>query len=208
MQKRPIGKIEKPSADHFKASRRKLYLVPLLYSGKGLERDSLRNYTDKFKRYWKDAEARIDDLRRKLGEINRIYHELVDVGGKEGMEIIEKFSQESYQIIKKLLREKATLETTEDRDLVRENMDWSRCLAINPKSTRVLMRISKFYFESMQKRDEYIARRIDKTLKENEIGILFIRENNNVQFPSDIEVFRISSRVLDDIHQYLQGLPS
>ena len=208
MEKKAIGRIEKLSVDYFKSSRRKLYLVFLLYSGEGLKKESLKDYADKLRKYWEDVEVRIDDLRKKLGEVKRIYHELVDVGGKEGLEIIKKFSKESYQLVKKLFEEKATLETTEDGKLLRENMDWGRCLATNPQSSQVLMKISQFYLESMQKRDEHIARRIDETLKKNETGILFIRENNNVKLPSDIEIFRISSPILDDIHQYLKNLSS
>ena len=60
----------------------------------------------------------------------------------------------------------------------------------------------------MQKRDAYITKRIDDTLKDNEIGILFIRENNNLKFPSDIEIFRVQPSVLDDIHRCLRDFQS
>lgn len=201
MQKKVIGKIEKPSVKYFKTPGRKLYLIPLLYSGEGLDKPSLNEYTEKFKSYWDDVEKRINDLEAKLGTINRIYHELVDVGGKKDMEIIKKLNKRSYQIIKRFLKKGAKLEATEGKDLVKENMDWSRCLAANPETRKVLMKISRFYLQTMQKRDEYIAKRIDETLKSNEIGILFIRENNNIKFPSDIEIFRIHPPALDDIHQ-------
>ena len=42
----PLGKIEKPEAKEF-ASKRKLYLVPLLFTGKNAPED----YVEKYQRY-------------------------------------------------------------------------------------------------------------------------------------------------------------
>jgi len=208
MQKNVIGKIEKLSVEHFKTARRKLCLVPLLYSGKGMDKKPLRDYIDKLKDYWDDVERRINDLETKLGSINRIYHELIDAGGEKGMEIIKKLNEGSYQIIKRFLKKGARLEATEDQALIKENMDWGRCLATNPETPKVLTKVSEFYLQTVQKRDEYIAKRVNETLKSNEMGVLFIRENNNVKFSSDIEIFRIRPPILDEIHQYLYDFPS
>jgi len=208
MKGKVIGRIEKPSVEHFKTPARKLYLIPLLYSGKELDRESLTEYTGKFESYWDDVKGRINDLEVKLGRINRIYHELIDIGGEKGLQFIKKLNKRSYQIIERFLKKGAKLEATEDQDLVRENMDWGRCLAAKPETPKVLMKISEFYLQTIQKRDEYIAKRIDETLKSNEIGILFIRENNSIKFPSDIEIFRIHPPVLDDIRQYLHNFYS
>jgi hypothetical protein len=128
------------------------------------------------------------------------------VGGKKGLEAIKSLSKKSYQITRTLSQKGAVLEAVEDGDLARESMDWARCLAIYPQSERAIRKISQFYVEVMQKRDAYITKRIDDTLKDNEIGILFIRENNNLKFPSGIEIFRVQPSVLDDIHRYLRDL--
>ena len=49
-----------------------------------------------------------------------------------------------------------------------------------------------------------MARKIDETLKENEIGIVLMRENHQVQFPSDIQVFYISPPALDEIKRWIR----
>jgi hypothetical protein len=58
----------------------------------------------------------------------------------------------------------------------------------------------------MKRRDEVIGKKIDESLKNGEIGILFIRQDTRLNFPSDIEIFRISPPVLDDIHRFLEDL--
>ncbi len=102
----------------------------------------------------------------------------------------------------------AELQATEDMNLARESMDWIRCLTANLQSEKALSKVSQFYVEAMQKRDEFIAKRINETLKENESGIIFIRENNSIEFPSDIEIFRVHPPVLDDIRRYLRDFYS
>lgn len=208
MQNKVIGKIERLSAAHFRKPGRKLFLVPLLFSldkeGKNMSKD----YLVKIETYWSEVKSRIDNLQDKLGKINKIYHELVDAGGKKGFEVIKSLNKKSYQITRTLSQKGAVLEAVEDGDLVKESMDWARCLAIYPQSERALRKISQFYVEVMQKRDIYIAKKIDETLKDNQIGILFIRENNNIKFPSRMEIFRVQPSVLDDIRRYLRDFQS
>jgi len=208
MQNKAIGKIEKLSVKHFRKPGKKLYLVPLLISVDKKEKSMPEDYLIKIETYWREVKNRIGDLQAKLGEINRVYHELIDVAGKKGFEAIKGLNKKSYQITRILSQKGAVLEAVEDGDLVRESMDWARCLAIYPQSERALRKISQFYVEVMQKRDAYITKRIDDTLKSNEIGILFIRENNNLKFPSDIEIFRVQPSVLDDIHRCLRDFQS
>ena len=69
-------------------------------------------------------------------------------------------------------------------------------------SDKVASKVSEFYVEATKKRNEYIAKKISETLKEDEAGLLFIREEHSVQFPSDIEVFSIFPPALDDIHRW------
>ena len=64
--------------------------------------------------------------------------------------------------------------------------------------------VSDLYAEASKKRYEYITNRINETLGENNAAILFIRENHRIQFPSDIEVFRIEPPPLDEIHRWLR----
>jgi len=66
----------------------------------------------------------------------------------------------------------------------------------------VASKVSEFYVEAAKKRNEFMAKKISETLKDDEAGLLFIREEHSVQFPSDIEVFSIFPPALDEIHRW------
>ena len=194
-----LGKIEKPSAEEFKKGR-KLYFVPLLYYGK----ESPTEYQEKFNKYWGQVENQMSDLKLKLGKVNKIYHELVPVGGDDGIKVIKELNNKSYQIIKDGLDKDAQLEATEDSNLLTEFMDWSRCLVVGLQNRKVFTKVSESYTEASKNRNEHIARQIDETLKADEIGVLFMREGHQVQFPSDIQVFYVAPPALDEIRRWLR----
>jgi tRNA splicing ligase len=75
---------------------------------------------------------------------------------------------------------------------------------IGLQNAAVMSRIYEFYQATGKKRNEQLAKKIDETLKENEIGVLMMRENHQVQFPSDIQVFYISPPALDEIKRFVR----
>ena len=85
----PLGKIEKPEAKEF-TSKKKLYLVPLLFSGKNAPED----YADKYRRYWQQVGEHVANLEEKLGKVGHIYHESVYEAGKNGLEAMQKLNKE------------------------------------------------------------------------------------------------------------------
>jgi hypothetical protein len=194
-----LGKIEKPPVEDFKKGR-KLYFVPLIYSSQDLPDD----YQVKYNKYWDQVEKQIAELVTKLGKVNRIYHELVAAGGDEGIKVVKELSGQSYKIVQNCIEKKAQMEAAEDGDILTEFMDWSRCLIIGLQNPKVVSKVYESYTEIGKKRNENIARKIDETLKENEIGILLMRENHQVQFPSDIQVFYIAPPALDEIKRWLR----
>ncbi len=194
-----LGKIEKPPVASFKKGR-KLYFVPLIYGGKDLPED----YLEKFNKYWEQVKKQLAELSSKLGEVKRIYHELIDVVGEEGLKTIAGLSEKSRDVVQSCLDKQAQLEALEDNDILTEFMDWNRCLIIGLQNPKVLSRVYDSYVEVGKKRNEYIARKIDETLLENEIGLLLMRENHQVQFPADIQVFYVAPPALDEIKRWLR----
>jgi len=192
-----LGKIEKPEARDFR-SKRKLYLVPLIFSGEKAPAE----YTEKFNLYWAQVGEYVANLEAKIGKVSHIYHESIALGGEDGLKVLERLNPSSYRIAREKCQSGAVLEATEDRDLAEENMDWERFLLIGFFSQKVAKTVSDFYEETSRKRYEYIARRIDETLKNDEAGLLFIREGHLVQFPRDIEVFSVAPPALDEIHRW------
>lgn len=194
-----LGKIEKPEAGQFR-EKRKLYLVPLLYSWE----DAPVEYAVKFGLYWEQVREHVANLESKMGTVNRIYHESVTVAGEEGLKILEKLNPASSKIVLEKCQGGAQFEMMEDRELVEENMDWERHLLIGFLSEKVANIVSHFFSDTQRKRYEHIARRINETLKENESALLIIREGHIVQFPADIEVFMVAPPALDEIHRWLR----
>jgi len=194
-----LGKIEKPSVEEYRAAR-KLFFVPLLFTPKQLEGELF----EKVFKYWDQVESHLSNLELKLGIVKKVYHELVPVGGEEGSKIIEELNSTSYGIVKARLDKGAELEPLEDADLLTESMDWTKCLAVGLQNQKVFDKVYEAYLQSQKKRNERIAKMIDNTLKEGEIGILLMREGHQVQFPADIEVFYISPPGLDEIKRWLR----
>ena len=194
-----LGKMEKPPVEDFKKGR-KLYFIPLIYGGEDLPED----YLEKFNKYWEQVEKQILEMTSKLGEVNRIYHELVEVSGDEGSKTVKELSDRSHKIVQACLEKKARMEAVEDGDILTEFMDWSRCLIIGLQNPRVVSKVYESYVEIGKKRNEHIARKIDETLQENEIGILLMREHHQVQFPSDTQVFSVAPPALDEIKRWLR----
>jgi hypothetical protein len=195
-----LGKIEKPAVENFKGAR-KLFFVPLVFSPRQLEGELFQMV---FK-YWEQVETQLANLETKLGQVKRVYHELVPAGGEEGAKIIEELNSTSYDVVKSRVEKGAQLEALEDADLLTESMDWTKCLAIGLQNEKVFNQVYEFYSKSQNKRNEHIAKKIDETLKEGECGILLMREGHHVQFPPDIEVFYVSPPGLDEIKRWLRS---
>jgi hypothetical protein len=195
-----IGKIQKPAAEGFK-SERKLYYIPLLFSGK----DSQAELTELFKKYWEQTESQIENLENKLGQVRKIYHELISKSGNEGLSLLKDLNEYSYKIAQARMEKGAQLESIEDEEILEELMDWSRCLSMNLQSQKVVSKIYGFYDEANKKRNESIAKKLDENLKPEESGILFMGENHRVQFPSSIRIIYVSPPALDEIKRWIRN---
>lgn len=194
-----LGKIEKPEAEKFSKGR-KLLFVPLIFPPLEPEDD----FQAKARKYWDEIEAHVINLELKLGSVNKVYHELVPVGGEEGGKVIEQLNIASYQVVRARLDKGAEVQPIEDIDLLTEFMDWSRCLVIGMQNPKVLARVHESYSEAHSKRNKDMAKRIDETLKEEDIGLLIMREGHQIQFPSDIEVFYVAPPSLDEIKRWVR----
>jgi hypothetical protein len=197
-----LGRIERPPVESF-SEERKLYLVPLLYAGK----DAPQEYLEKYELYWQQVEEQIANQESKIGKVTRVYHESLSVGGEDGLKVLEQLNHNSYKLATERTQAGAILEATEEVELANECMDWERFLLFGFVSRGAAEKVSELYRESTAKRYEHIARRIDETLKTNEVAVLFIREGHHVQFPQDIKVFMVVPPALDAIHRWLRERP-
>jgi hypothetical protein len=194
-----LGKIERLEAERFKRGK-KLYLVPLVYSGEKAPDE----YKEKCHRYWQQVTEQLTNLTSKIGRVNRVYHESIFQSGEDGMNALKRLDPGGYQIARNQCDDGAVFEAVEDEELFEEVMDWQRCLMPGFMSDKVAARVSESYVEATKKRNEFIANKIGETLKDDEAGLLFMREEHSVQFPGAIEVFSIFPPALDEIHRWLR----
>ena len=192
-----LGKIERLEVERF-IQGKKLYFVPLVYSGEEVPDE----YKEKCGRYWQQVAEQLTNLTSKIGKVNRVYHESIFASGEDSMKAIESLNPGSYKIARTQCDNGAILEAIEEKELFEEVMDWQRCLMLGFISDKVASKVSEFYVEAVKKRNEFMAKKISETLKDDEAGLLFIREEHSVQFPSDIEVFSIFPPALDEIHRW------
>jgi len=140
----------------------------------------------------------------RIGKVRRVYHESISFGGEEGLTLMEQLSPSTHRITAEKCQEDAVLEATEEAELSSECLDWERCLMLGFISRKAAEKVSEMYREAAKKRWEHISQRIDETLGDNEVAILFIRDGHAVQFPQDIQVFSVAPPALDAIHRWLR----
>lgn len=192
-----LGRIMKPNAEELRKGR-KLYFVPLVFSQPGAD-EKFQGILD---RYWNEALAHLESLQEKLAPAKKIYHELVADDGETGVKMVERLNPGSYRIVKDSLNRGAGLVAAEDGELLGEFMDWGRCLAAGLNSKTVFTLAYESYVKMQAKRNEFITKQIDTTLKSEEAGIFIMREGHHVQFPADIQVFYVSPPALDEIRRW------
>ncbi len=196
-----LGKVKKPSVKKFKKGR-KIFFVPLIIAPFEPEKEFL----ELFNKYWEQAQTQVKNLEEKLTEVKKVYHELVTSTGEKGIKAIKQMNTGSYDIVKSSLDKGASIQPIEDGDILLEFMDWSRCLSVGLQNQKVFSQVYQAFLGAQKRRNEHIAKKIDETLKSNEIGILLMREGHQVQFASDIQVFYVAPPGLDEIRRWFQKI--
>ncbi len=195
-----LGKMEKPEAAGFQKAR-KIFYVPLVFLP---PMDADAELTKLIGRYWEEVSEQVDNLSLRLSPVKHIYHEL-SRGGDEGLRVIDELRSGSLALVKKLMAEGAVLEPTEDSEALAEYLDWNRCLALRLDSPKVFNQVYDNYSQADKKRSEAIAKKIDDSLKPDEVGLVFLREGHHVAFPSDVQVFYVAPPGLDAVRRYVMA---
>lgn len=194
-----LGKIEKMPAENYRLGR-KLLFVPLLYTGEEFPEE----YVKKANAYWEQVLKQVNDITSRLGSIKHVFHELVSESGETGAAAIKQLDPAAYPVVQAALDQGAAVAALEDTDNLTEFMDWSRCLYIGLQNKTVQQKVYEAYTAAADKRIQHMTRALDETLRQDEMGLVVMRENHGVQFPSDIQVFYIAPPALDDIKRWLR----
>ncbi|MDO8673209.1 MAG: hypothetical protein Q7O66_17525 [Dehalococcoidia bacterium] len=192
-----LGRIERLPVDSYKSGR-KLLFVPLVFAPPEPPDD----LSEIINRYWGQVRTQITKLEDKLGSLAMIFHELIPVGGEDGIKAIEELNKGSHEVARLWTAKGVRLEPIEDGELLAEFMDWGKCLSIGLQSQVAFTKIYESYAEANKKRNEHMAKQIDEMLKDDEIGILLMREGHQLQFPPSIQVFYVAPPSLDEIKRW------
>ena len=108
-----LGKVEKPEAERF-TSQRKLYIIPLVFSGK----ESPPEYVEKFNLYWEQVNKQIANLESKIGKVSHVFHEAIATAGEDGISAVKKLNPPGCQIARDRCQSGASFEAPEDKELI------------------------------------------------------------------------------------------
>jgi hypothetical protein len=152
-------------------------------------------------KFWEELEKELFGLKLDL-EHTKIYQDGLPSGGEMGMKIVHtaaKLGSQNYRLIEKLVEKNAEVVATESPELLIEERNL--LMDVYSGSTPEEREKAKQRYETRKKtllleRDEYIASRINSTLKTGETGVLFIgAEHNIIPFiAKDIEVIDLVKR--------------
>jgi hypothetical protein len=116
----------------------------------------------------------------------------------------------NYEVISKLVNRGAIIQKTEDLELVKKELDMLKSIPSSGSLIRKIIKIIRFKISRhklLVQRDKFIAESINKTLKQNEIGIIFIGAYHRVldKLPKDIAVKEMKE--VNKIREYQKLLP-
>ena len=126
---------------------------------------------------WTKIEAAIDALALSFDRV-RLYQDGLPVCGREA-EIVTELAQagsRNHQLLLRLMTQGAVLMGTEEGDLLVQEYQLARqSLTTRPPRAAGLAASRRALSQALlQRRDQFIARRIHETLKSGETGILFL----------------------------------
>ena len=143
----------------------------------------------------------------------KIFQDGLVAEGELGMRIAReaaKAGSRNYQIVSELIRKGAILVMTEDLNLVKEERDWIIRITQGKNRAQRLDAALKYRLVKnnlLEKRDRFIANRINDELREGERGILFIGAFHNVRKWLQEEIYVEELKDMDKVKEYHKLLP-
>ena len=180
---------------------RALIYFPIIHSSKDLgslsnaasdlrTEEQERLYIDAIEHFWGMIATAIEDLGLDYTKL-KLYQDGLPVCGKE-QEIVAEVANsgsENYKLLQTLHHKGAVLMGTESPELLVQEHTLMTQLLRSGKSTDATLEIAQ---KLLDQRDGFIAKRIEKTLQDNEIGILFLGLMHNIiaKLPKDIVIIQ------------------
>lgn len=143
----------------------------------------------------------------------KIYQDGMVTDGVIATKIIEesiKSGSKNYEIVSKLISRGAIIVQTEDLNLVKKEYESLQAITQTKSTVKKIVKLILYKMTKgklLRQRDEFIARRIDETLGEDETGIIFIGAYHKVKskLPKDIHVIELKQT--EKVREYHKLLP-
>jgi len=169
----------------------------------GLEKEGISKIG---RQRWEENQRRIskfwDEVERDVNTVAvdpkmlRIYQDGLPCAGALGERIVRETAERgsrNYSIIRDLMERGARVEATESPELLREEYNYIKAIIeakTDVERAEAVSKYDKIKDKLLEDRDSFIARSISSTLKDDEIGILFIGASHNIlpRIAKDIDV--------------------
>jgi hypothetical protein len=140
-------------------------------------RAGLARKTAAIDQIWTEIEGAIDALALPFDRV-RLYQDGLPVCGRE-VEIVTELAQagsRNHQLLRRLMAQGAVLMGTESGDLLVQEYQLAKqsLTAKPPRAAGVAAQRRALSETLLQRRDQFIAQRLNDTLKDGETGILFL----------------------------------
>ena len=142
----------------------------------------------------------------------KIYQDGLMIDGALGKKIIEEGASKgskNHKIVLRLMEKGAKIMKTEDLSLLKE--EYNSIIKLSQTKSPIEKTLAYIGYKLrknplMKKRDKFIAERINETLKDGEIGVLFIGVHHNVlpQISQDIIIQEVKEK--SKVRAYFDGL--
>ena len=185
---------------------RRLLYVPIIHTevDMGSLKESIRSKFPSPK-HWHTHRQQVDELwteiTKQLASMRldysrvRVYQDGLPVCDHE-LDIVRDLAShgsKNHQLVLSLVGRGATLEGTEDINLLLQEYNYVKAISERKTEAEVKRALEEYREKSrtlLQKRDDFIASRVDSTLKKGETGILIVGVMHEVdkKLPDDIQV--------------------
>jgi hypothetical protein len=203
--KTELGRIETISISKSEGKSKKLVEIPLLFYKQSIKLKLPEKYDSKIDQFYDSLTAWVKQLEGTVGHIKKIYVESItetDEAAILELKTLTGKNERLLQIIGSFLKLGAKLEKTEDKDLLLEYLEWVNA-ANSPDALDITF---EYLLETKRERTYFIIKRIEETLLNQEIGVLFITFDlkETIDYPDEIEIIRFAPPVVDDILKFLK----
>lgn len=204
---------------------KRLIYVPVIHTSNDLGSISgavtKRGINDLGEEIWMEHQKTVEGLWEAISNYfdaqdvtgTKIYQDGMVAEGKIGEKIVEEGVQQgskNYQLISRLLNRGAILVKTEDFPLVKQERDHLVAMTQAKSTIQKLTAFIRYKFvkrKLLKKRDEFIVKKIDGTLKHGEKAVLFIGAAHNVKeiLPESFQVTEIKD--IQKVREYQRLFP-